>query len=79
MTIPEEHYSDCKAIIELAKTRLGVTISINDAYALWSEHSDTYAAGWLLPNSEEEIIDAIQRYIIDSNRLTIGEQNEEAN
>lgn len=55
----ERHIDDCGRIVRVAAAN-GYPITINNAYKLWSEYSDSYAAGWLyLPEKDEDLFSRI--------------------
>lgn len=54
--------SDLKKIMKVA-LKEGYQISPMQAYHIWNNHSDSYAAGWLLLDNEYEIRQAVNKYI----------------
>ena len=45
---------DCEFIQETIKKQTGDYVSIDDCYDLWSDYSNSYAAGWLIINQTED-------------------------
>lgn len=55
---------DCQLIKKVLRDKGFINAGLVDAMCLWSEYSDSYAAGWLgLPDNDEEIYECIQPYI----------------
>lgn len=54
--------ADIRNMIEAAERNFGVAVAPLQAYTLWAEHSDRYAAGWLV-YSEAEWLDILREII----------------
>jgi hypothetical protein len=50
--------ADVRRIIAICESR-GYYISDADAHHAWEEHSDNYAAGWLVLGDDDEVFDAV--------------------
>lgn len=63
---PEDCYAeDTKRIRDVVRAK-GYQCSLEQAKALWSEYSDSMAAGWLhLPDDDDELFGCISHYIIE--------------
>ena len=62
---PENTYydSDCEIIVNVAQAN-GWSINKSEAHSIWSEHSDSMAAGWLfLPDNDNELYRDIAPYL----------------
>jgi hypothetical protein len=61
----QRHKEDAETIKAVLIKKGYINAGLNDAISLWSEYSDSYAAGWLgLPeDNEEEIWNSIKDYI----------------
>ncbi len=60
----EEDREDCEKIKAALFKNGYVNAGLSDACWLWSEYSDSYAAGWLgLPDTDEEIFECVKNYI----------------
>jgi len=58
-----DNRNDAQPIVE-ALWRLGIEISLRDAWEAWEKHSESMAAGWLfLPDTDEEILSSISYYL----------------
>ena len=57
----EKYRSDCERIQEVAKKH-GYYLSLEQCAKLWEKHSDDFAAGWLIIDSDEEIEMALDCY-----------------
>ena len=63
-TYGKKHREDCEKIKAALVNNGYANAGLSDAVFLWSDYSDTYAAGWLgLPDTEEEIFDCVKDYI----------------
>lgn len=58
-----EYLHDCQRIVAALRT-VGLIATVEEAYTMWHEFSQSMAAGWLrLPrDNDDEIISSIQRY-----------------
>lgn len=61
MSNVEKYRSDCLRIQEVAR-KGGYYITLKQAAEVWSRHSDDFAAGWLIIDSDEEILMALDSY-----------------
>lgn len=62
----QRHASDVERIQRVALSH-GVLLGWMDAYSLWDNHSDSYAAGWLfLPDNDDELWNTIKYEIQDT-------------
>jgi hypothetical protein len=59
--------ADVKRIVLVCADR-GYAISEADAHHAWEEHSDNYAASWLVLDDDQEVFDAVmgQCEVIDN-------------
>lgn len=60
----EHHRADCERIKQALINNGFPDAGLDDALSLWSEYSDSYAAGWMgLPDDEQDIYDCVKRHI----------------
>lgn len=50
----EYEYRTASTIQRVVKERKGLELTLIEAHQLWAEHSDDYAAGWLVFSEEKE-------------------------
>ena len=55
-------HKECRKIVEIAQDRLGVEMSLDDAWDVWRRHSNDLEAGFLYVDSEEEVVDVLRRH-----------------
>lgn len=64
-SVPEDYIPDCIKIKEAFKEH-GYAASLWQCYDVWSEYSESYAAGWLsVPTSNNEIFESLKRFIYE--------------
>ncbi len=60
---PDDYLEECKRICGVAKDRLDIDMSRDQAKQIWEEYSDSVACGWLHIDSDEAIVSAIEQYV----------------
>lgn len=65
-----EPREDCERIANVVASRLGLFLDLRGAFEIWSWHSDGYAASWMGIRDDEEIVEAVERYV--KSRATPG-------
>jgi hypothetical protein len=54
---------DCSRIKKIIKVKLGLDVSISEAYKFWSWRSEQYEASWLSIHSDEEIVEWFVKFV----------------
>lgn len=62
MRQPVEHPDDCRFIVNVAKERMGIDMTMEEAERIWKWNSSGYAASWLYPH-EDLIQHAIRAFV----------------